>query len=114
MNATSFRSYVKQEYSEDFAKFMCEELLFMTPVTFEDIHDFQELETYIHRCNDKISDHLKSLFYYERTDDKKLEIRQTSLNMINKIRRDVYSLIEKRRKRKALGKKINSVYKNCS
>lgn len=56
MNSTNFRLYIKQQYNENIARFVCEELLLLVPIAFVALHDIQELKTHIDHRYDKVTE----------------------------------------------------------
>lgn len=87
MTAASFRSYVEQQFNSDFAKFVCDELLFLTPDAFGTDITWEEIRTYINRCGSTIDQSSKSLFYVA-ADDMKFEIKMPVLKLIERLRLD--------------------------
>ncbi|CAF3512245.1 unnamed protein product [Rotaria socialis] len=99
MTAQCFRSFIKQQLTEEVATFICEELLFLVPIAFTSVNNLEELKMNIARRYEKISQNSKSIFYYTNAQDK-LEILPMPLAMIDKIRQDVHNLMNKKQKRK--------------
>lgn len=104
MNSDNFRSYIVREYSEDVARFICEELSFLVPITFTTMNNIQDLRIHINRREKRISDYSKSIFYFTNTNNE-IEILPTSISVIDKIRQEI-STMNKKQKKKCFGKKI--------
>ncbi|CAM4877478.1 unnamed protein product [Rotaria socialis] len=113
MTAQCFRSFIKQQLTEEVATFICEELLFLVPIAFTSVNNLEELKMNIARRYEKISQNSKSIFYYTNAQDK-LEILPMPLAMIDKIRQDVHNLMNKKQKRKHFGKMIDDKWNSLS
>lgn len=100
MNASSFHRYVEQELGPDYAKFICDELAFVIPMSFAFFDTIDDVRSHIYRCTANMTDPSRARFFYC---DKagQPEIKSTMLGTIEKLRQDVWSVMN--RKRKTMG-----------